>query len=92
MKTAAIILAAGSGKRMQAGQNKLFLTLRGKTVLEHTVQAFQESSLIDGILLVTKENETAWVKQLIPQSKYDKIIGYTIVGKERQDSVLSGLE
>ena len=61
MKTAAIILAAGSGKRMQAGQNKLFLTLYGKTVLEHTVQAFQESALIDGILLVTKDTEMAWV-------------------------------
>ena len=92
MKTAAIILAAGSGKRMQAGKNKVFLTLQGKTVLEHTVQAFQESALIDGILLVTKDTEAAWVAQLIPQGKYDKIIGYTIGGKERQDSVLCGLE
>ena len=74
MKTAAIILAAGSGKRMQAGKNKVFLTLQGKTVLEHTVQAFQESALIDGILLVTKDTEAAWGAQLIPQSKYDKII------------------
>lgn len=92
MKTAAIILAAGSGKRMQAGKNKVFLTLQGKTVLEHTVQAFQESALIDGILLVTKDTEMAWVERLVPRSHYDKIIGYTIGGKERQDSVLCGLE
>ena len=52
MKTAAILLAAGSGKRMQAGKNKLFLTLHDKTVLAYTAEAFQRSALVDGIVVV----------------------------------------
>lgn len=91
MKTAAIILAAGSGKRMGAGQNKLFLTLQGKPVLQHTVEAFQHSGQIDGIILVTKEQEMAQVRQMVPQAVFDKILLYTVGGKERQDSVLCGL-
>lgn len=92
MKTAAILLAAGSGKRMKAGQNKLFLTLQGKPVLEYTAEAFQRCSLVDGIVVVTKEAEMEQVKQMLPQTVFDKILCYTAGGKERQDSVLCGLQ
>ena len=91
-KTAVILLAAGSGKRMKAGQNKLFLTLQGRTVLEYTADAFQQSRQVDGILVVAKESELEQVRTLLPQTQYDKIIGFTAGGKERQDSVLCGLQ
>ena len=90
-KTAAIILAAGSGKRMQAGQNKMFLQLQGKTVLEHTVTVFQQCDAVDGIVVVAKQEELSQVQQILPSAQYDKIIAYTAGGKERQDSVLCGL-
>ena len=35
-----IIPAAGQGKRMAAGQNKLFLSLENKTILQHTLDLF----------------------------------------------------
>ena len=92
MKTAAILLAAGSGKRMQAGKNKLFLTLHEKPVLAYTAEAFQRSSLVDGIVVVAKESELEQVKQMLPQEQFDKILCYTAGGKERQDSVLCGLQ
>ena len=90
-KTAAIVLAAGSGKRMNAGQNKMFLELSGKSVLERTVAAFQESPAVDGIVVVAKAEELEQVQSMVPQQIYDKIIAYTAGGKERQDSVLCGL-
>ena len=89
--TAAIILAAGSGTRMKAGQNKLFLELNGKAVLEYTVAAFQRSRAVDAIVIVAKAEELERVQAMIPQQLYDKIIAYTAGGKERQDSVLCGL-
>ena len=92
MKTAAVLLAAGSGKRMKAGQNKLFLTLNGKPVLEYTAEAFQRCPLIDGIVVVAKETELEQVQQILPQAVFDKILCYTAGGKERQDSVLCGLQ
>lgn len=91
MKTAAIVLAAGSGTRMKAGQNKLFLTLQGRPVLEHTVCAFQESPQIDLIVIVAKESELEQVRKMVPQERFDKILCYTVGGAERQDSVLCGL-
>ena len=92
MKTAVILLAAGSGKRMQAGKNKLFLTLQDKPVLVYTAEAFQRSELVDGIVVVVKESELELVQQMLPQAQFDKIIGYTAGGRERQDSVLCGLQ
>jgi len=90
-KTAAIVLSAGSGKRMQAGQNKMFLQLAGRSVLEHTVSAFQCSDAVDGIVIVAKAEELEQVMQMVPRHVYNKIIAYTAGGKERQDSVLCGL-
>lgn len=90
-KTAVILLAAGSGKRMKAGKNKLLLTLQGKTVLEHTTEIFQQSPLVDGIIVVAKESELLLVQQIVSPTVYDKIICFTAGGDERQDSVLYGL-
>lgn len=91
-KTAVILLAAGSGKRMQAGKNKLFLTLHDKPVLVYTAEAFQRSELVDGIVVVAKESELEQIQQMLPQQLFDKIICYTAGGRERQDSVLCGLQ
>ena len=88
----AIILAAGSGTRMKAGKNKLFLELSGKTVLEHTIEAFESSDSIDGIVLVAKKEEREWVEKLVSERSYHKIISTVNGGKERQDSVLCGLK
>ena len=92
MKTTAILLAAGSGRRMRAGQNKLFLTLHGKTILEHTADVFQKSVLVNEILVVGKEEELWQIQQLLPQTTYSKIVAYLSGGAERQDSVRNGLQ
>ena len=66
MKTAAIVLAAGSGTRMKAGKNKLFLTLQGRTILEHTASVFQNCPLVDGIVVVARDTELPQVQQILP--------------------------
>lgn len=90
-KTVAIVLAAGSGTRMHAGQNKMFLQLAGKSVLERTITAFQQCDLVDGIIVVAKAEELPQVQMMVPKERFDKILAYTAGGKERQDSVLCGL-
>ena len=92
MKTAAIVLAAGSGTRMQAGKNKLFLTLQEKPVLLYTVEAFQRCPQVDGIVVVAKETELVQIQQMLPQEVFDKILCCVAGGTERQDSVLCGLK
>ena len=48
----AIVLAAGSGKRMQTKVHKQYLDLLGKPVLYYALKAFEDSA-VDEIILVT---------------------------------------
>jgi 2-C-methyl-D-erythritol 4-phosphate cytidylyltransferase len=50
-KTYAIIVAGGSGSRMQSALPKQFIELCGKPVLMHTIQAFYNSGLSPQIIL-----------------------------------------
>lgn len=49
----AIVLAAGSGKRMGTKTHKQYLLIGGRPVLYYSLKAFQDSDLIDDIILVT---------------------------------------
>lgn len=92
MKTIAIILAAGSGKRMQADKNKQFLLLNGRPVLAHTLSVFEASAVIDGVILVVKDGEQDYCqREILDKGQYQKIIAVAVGGKERQDSVWQGL-
>ena len=51
-KNIALVLAAGQGKRMGAGINKQFLTLKGKPVLYHTLKAFSENQHIVNCMII----------------------------------------
>lgn len=88
MKISAVIVAAGSGTRMKAGKNKVFLELLGKTILEHTVSAFQNMPMIDEIIVVTNEIEEA--KKIL--SKYSKLKEIVAGGAVRGESVQNGLK
>ena len=61
--TAAIILAAGSGRRMGLGETKQTLTLLGKTVLRRTLEAFDRAECVDSIVVVYKEDELDFVNK-----------------------------
>jgi 2-C-methyl-D-erythritol 4-phosphate cytidylyltransferase len=85
MKTVAIIVAGGRGKRM--GRPKQFLKIAGKPMLAWTVDAFQRVKAVDGIILVAAENQLDLAKKI----RASKIIAVVPGGKLRQDSVRNGL-
>ena len=60
--TAAIVLAAGQGKRMESKIQKQFLLLNGKPLIAHSLKAFEESR-IDQIILVTGEDEISYCRK-----------------------------
>ena len=86
----AIIVAAGSSSRMSKG-NKLFMNVLSKPCLAHTLQAFQNSSVVDGIIVVTKEEYIQEVKNLCEQYGIDKLTSVTEGGSTRAASVLCGV-
>ena len=64
MKTAAIVLAAGKGSRMQADRPKQYLLLKEKPVLYYSLKAFEESSM-DEVVLVVGEGEVEYCQKEI---------------------------
>ncbi len=84
----AIILAAGSGKRMQAACNKQYLKLGGQTVLSHTLTAFARHSDIAGIVLVIRPEDAELAQRAIVEAGcHERIRAIVHGGAERQDSV-----
>ena len=91
IKTTAIVLAAGQGKRMQSSIHKQYLELQGKPVLYYALNAF-EQSFVNAVVLVVGKGEEAFCRQEILE-KYGITKVKTIVegGKERYHSVANGL-
>lgn len=88
----AIILAGGSGKRMNTDTPKQYLMLDGKPLLYYSLQAFEES-LVDEVILVTKAGEEEYCRtQFVEQYGFKKVSAIVAGGKERYHSVAAGLK
>ena len=88
----AIVLAAGQGKRMHSKIQKQFLEIGGKPVLYYSLHCFQESPLIQDIILVTGEEMISYCEQeIVKKYGFSKVRKVTAGGKERYDSVYAGL-
>ena len=87
-RVGAIILAAGSSRRMGGG-DKLLADLAGRPVLSWSLAAFQECDAVTDIVVVTSEANRSAVAELC--RGLDKVRALVTGGQERQDSVGAGL-
>lgn len=91
-KVSAVIAAGGSGKRMQASGNKVYLPIDGVPVLAHTLKVFDKCELINEIVVVVPRNEIDYCStKVLKPLVLSKPVTIMAGGKERQDSVLCGL-
>ncbi len=86
----AVIVAAGSGKRMGASIPKQFLELDGRPILSYTIEKFDTSEDIDEIVIVTNAENTEYVKNVIA-TPFKKVKTVVAGGAERSNSVFNGL-
>lgn len=92
MKSTAIILAAGSGKRFNANKKKQFVKLYDKPLLYYSLKAFSESNT-DEIIVVTSRDDIDFVREdIVKKYKFSKVTSIVSGGNERYDSVYSGLK
>lgn len=87
-----VIPAAGQGKRMGAGKNKLLLSLNGVPVLIHTLLVFEADEACDGIILAISPDDEKEFSELINKYGIKKVSAFANGGKERQDSVYNALQ
>ena len=91
VKKAAIVLAAGHGKRMHSKVAKQYLLLNGEPVLVHALRAFEMSGM-DTIILVTGADEVEFCrKDIVEAYGFSSVKQVVPGGKERYDSVWNGL-
>jgi len=90
-RTAAIVLAAGQGKRMQSAVAKQFLLLNNEPVVCHSLRAFEESE-VETIILVTGADEIEYCREeIVNKYGFKKVSAIVAGGKERYHSVYEGL-
>ncbi len=89
----AIVLAAGSGKRMNSTVAKQYLELKEKPVIWYAMQAFEQSAVVDNVILVVANGEVEYCsKNIVEEYGFTKVRAVIEGGAERYLSVWEGLK
>jgi len=90
----ALIAAAGRGTRMagSAQQKKQYFMLGDRPVLAHTISIFEESPLVDDIVVVVCPEDIAYCqREIVTKYGFQKVSKLVPGGRQRGDSVYQGL-
>ncbi len=91
-ETAAIVLAAGKGSRMESRVHKQYLELEGRPLICHALAAFEQSP-VDRVILVAGAGEVEFCqKQIVEAYGFRKVAAVVAGGRERYHSVYEGLK
>ena len=89
----AIVLAGGRGSRMGTDIHKQYLLMAGKPVLFYSLKTFQDSELIEEIILVAGAGEEVYCrKNFVEKYRLSKVSAVVSGGSERYHSVWNGLQ
>ena len=90
--TAAIVVAAGSGKRMKLGGKKQFMDFRGKPLVYYPLAALEISPVQDVVLVTGKDDLTYCRTEIVDRYDLKKVRAIVPGGRERWNSVFEGLK
>ena len=91
MKTYAVIIAGGSGKRMGQAIPKQFINVNDKPILIYTLEAFEKNPLIDEIVCVCINGWQDVLKAYAKQFNITKLINIVPGGETGQESIRNGV-
>ena len=92
MYNIAVILAGGIGARVGGNTPKQLLPLQdGKSVLEHAVDAFEQSPHIDEVYIVMHPDYIAHAEQMLLANAWQKVRHIIPGGKERWESSVNAI-
>jgi len=90
MKTGAIIVAGGTGRRMKSSLPKQFMTLGGKEMFVRSVEIFHGSDFIHFTVLVVHKDWIDKAKEILQKRGMNSVM-VVPGGESRQESVYKGL-
>ena len=88
----AVILAGGVGTRVGASIPKQFIEVQGKPILIHTIEKFQNCSMVDAIEVVCIASYMDEFKQMVEKFNLTKVKYIVEGGSTYQGSVINGLK
>ena len=92
MTNIAVILAGGTGSRVGGGLPKQLLPLAdGRSILEHSVEAFEQAACIDEIGIVMHPDYIAYAEAMLLRNGWQKVSFIIAGGKERWESSVNAI-
>lgn len=92
MKNIVFVLAGGTGSRVGGETPKQFLPLAdGRSVLEHSVDAFEISHYIDEIVIVMHPDWIVETEEMVSKNEWRKVKRVISGGNERWESSWNGI-
>jgi 2-C-methyl-D-erythritol 4-phosphate cytidylyltransferase len=92
VKVAAIIPAAGKGKRIGMGINKPYLLLGNKPILVHTLETFEKCDFIEEVIVVVNRTDKERCQRILKKHGLRKVKEIVSGGAKRSHSVYRGLK
>ena len=86
----AVIAAAGSSQRCK-GEDKIYYNINNKPVLAYTLDTFQNSGLINEIVIVACEERYECISEICSKYGYNKVSKVMKGGSTRLESVINGV-
>lgn len=91
MNNYVILLAGGVGKRLGAEIPKQFIEVKGKPIIVHTIERFQQNQQIDSIVVVCVKDWIEYLRRIIDQFSLTKVKWIIEGGKTSHDSIRNGV-
>jgi 2-C-methyl-D-erythritol 4-phosphate cytidylyltransferase len=91
-QVAAIVLAGGSGSRVQRDVNKVYLPIRERDMLEYSLETMGRSSAVDRVVLVVRSEDRGLAENVIAETVPAKLTNVVVGGATRHQSERAGLE
>lgn len=91
MKNIAVILAGGTGSRVGGPVPKQFLTLAGRTVIEHSIETFNNHPAIDEVAVVVHPDWRGRMEEIAAAGRWGKLKKIVDGGSERYMSSLNAI-
>lgn len=91
-KKIAMILAGGVGSRMKSPTPKQFHICKGKPVIVYTLEAFQQATAVDEIVVVLLEEYNDILQKYIDEYNLDKVTKIVFGGETGFESIRNGVK
>lgn len=91
MKNYVVLLAGGVGKRMGADIPKQFIEVKGKPIIVHTIEKFQQNPQIEKIVIVCVKDWNQYVAELVEKYSLSKVAWIIEGGSTSHDSIRNGV-